>query len=124
MWGLWGEQLRCPVKSTTCIQSPFFELFEICLSKAQSAFLVRPRSPPDDHRLCKCMFITSQSSCHFHFTESVLCICLSLYPWLQFPLLLTQTSEIENKKEAIVSLCNIFCLSWTKASFRRGDSHD
>lgn len=91
-------------------RSPFFELFEICLSKAQSAFLVRPGSPPDGHKLCKCMFITSQSSCHFHFTESVLCLCLSLSPWLQFPLLLTQTSEIENKKEVIASLCNICCL--------------
>lgn len=64
-----------------------------------------PDLPSDDRRPYKCMFIASQSSCHFRITESGLCICFSSYPWLQFALLLTETLERDKIKRKSEHLC-------------------
>lgn len=95
-----GNRSYAPFNLPPAFGRPFSEDFETCFSKQRAHFWGDPGLPSDDQRPQENLCITPQSSCHFHFTQAFLCICLSSYPWLRFSLLLKrQRDEIRQKSE-------------------------
>lgn len=112
-------RIRSTVTSATCIWRPFFELFQICFSKAQSTFPMRPSSSiwwswtlwVHVHHIP-----VLHSPSHF---PAFACHCIHGYSSSCYLL-----KERENIMEDRASLCKIFLLFRTKAWLRRGDSGD